>query len=119
MTFTVPFPTTITVVRPAVPDQFGDPTGTPTEHDIPGCVTWPAGASGTRGSVGGNEDLDHADTVTQGLVVLAPGGSDVLVTDRVRVGGPQLWEVDGAPAPYRSPHTNLELLELHLRKVTG
>lgn len=108
---TIPFgaTTTVTVVRPAGEDGFGDPTGDPTETALPGCVMWVNE---------GTEDTDHADTVVAPATLVAPGGSDIRATDRI-VTDDGTWEVVGEPTDRRSPFTAATLVEAHLRKVTG
>lgn len=100
---------TVTVVRPAAPDRFGDPSGAVTTHDVAGCVVW-ADESG--------EDTDHAETVTVPAVLVGPAGADILATDRVTVGA-ATYEVVGEPLERRSPYTAAELVEVRMRKVTG
>jgi len=108
---TIPFGNTIevTVLRPAATDQFGDPTGDPTESTVAGCVMW---------LDEGSEDTDHADTVTGLAVLVAPPGTDLRAIDQVQVSG-QTWEVIGDPLARRSPFTSAQLVQARLRKVTG
>ena len=99
---------TITVVRPGRRDRHGDP-GEPTEHTITGVVVAPGQSS---------EDVSDGDQVTTRWDLYVPAGSDVVVTDRVRLAadpdpgdstdmkrrGP--WIVAGVPAPWRSPFSS-------------
>lgn len=108
---TIPFGSTVTVtvVRPAAENRFGDPVGDPVETALPGCVVWVNE---------GTEDTDHADTVVAPATLVAPAGADIRATDRV-VTDDGTWEVVGEPTPRRSPFTSAALVEAHLRKVTG
>jgi hypothetical protein len=109
---TIPFGSTVTVtvVRPAAEDGFGDPTGGPTQIDLAGCVMWVNE---------GTEDTDHADTVIAPATLVTPAGADLRATDRVITADEGTWEVVGEPTIRRSPFTSAALVEAHLRKVTG
>jgi hypothetical protein len=108
---TIPFGATITVtvVRPAATDGFGDPTGTATETAVSGCSVW---------QDEGAEDTTNADTVTTPVRMVAPADTDLRATDRVIVAG-LTYEVVGEPVNYRSPFTAAEFLGAYLRRVTG
>lgn len=78
---------TVTVIRPAGRDQFGDETGPPAEFDIDGCLFAP-GPSQEAGL--------GAEQVRAEGHVYAPPGADVRATDRVRIRG-QVYGVVGQP----------------------
>ncbi len=78
---------TVTVIRRAGRDAFGDETGTPTEFDIDGCLFAPGES---RESGLGSEQVRTDATI------YAPPDVDVRATDRVRVRG-QLYSVVGQP----------------------
>lgn len=91
----MPFGTiTATVIRPAGRDRDGDPTGSPTEHDVDGCMLAPGNTT---------EVTTQADTVVADATLYAPAGADIMATDRLRadgttydiVGRPQRWLGDG------------------------
>lgn len=66
-----------------------------------------------------SENTDQADTVIIGLTLIAPGGTDLKATDRVRreLDG-TLWEIDGQPGDYRKRGTSRAVIAA-LRRVTG
>lgn len=81
---------TVTVIRaPKVDRLKGDAAGPPAEHDIKGCVVTPR-ASNEEGK---------GWVIVEGRMIVAPYGSDVRATDKVRVDG-LVWEVDGEPGDY-------------------
>ena len=81
---TFPYSETVTRIRPAAADRFGDPTGAPAEVDIAGVVVWPLGSSGQASS---SESQNRSDEITTGKALLAPPGTDLQPTDQVRYRG--------------------------------
>jgi hypothetical protein len=91
---------TVTVVRPGGRDQYGDPTGTPAETPVSGCVVWPEASS---------EQTFQQDIVALGYQVLMPAGTDVLATDQVRLPDDDLmYEVVGEPQRFLNPFTGTD-----------
>lgn len=93
---------TVVILRPgpATQDVYGnDIPGAPTEIPVSGCAVAPGEGAGAA-----NELVDARDTVTLGLTLYAPFGTDVRATDRVRVGA-EVYEVQGQPGGFRSPFT--------------
>lgn len=87
--------TTIVRVRGATLDQYGDPTGAPTEDPIPGAFVAPRTSSAVDGEPG------RAGVVV-GLTLYAPVGTDLEHTDRVKVDG-VLYDIEGEIADWTSP----------------
>jgi hypothetical protein len=84
---------TVTVVRPAGRDPFGDPLpGNAVEVNVGGCLVAP----GPSVEVG-----NGANRVEVDLVIYGPVGMDIVATDRARVRG-QLFEVFGQPQVWGS-----------------
>lgn len=67
---------------------------------MPGCGVSPRDSN----AAGTNEIRGGRDTVIVGLQLFAPAGTDLRVTDRVRVAG-VLYEIDGQPGAFTSPFT--------------
>lgn len=92
---------TVTVIRPAARDQFGDETGPPTEFDLEGCLFAPG--SSREGGLG-------SEQVQTDGTIYGPPEADVRATDRLRirgqvygvVGQPQLWGRAGTVIAVRS-----------------
>lgn len=82
---------TVTVVRKAKVDRLSSDTAAETTHDIKGCAVLP------RTSF----EQDKGWVIVEGRQVIAPYGSDVLATDRVRING-ETWNVDGEPGDYEN-----------------
>lgn len=87
---------TVTVVRPAPLDKFGDPVPgeTDTEFDSDGWMVAPGGSTELR---------DGQNSVDSDMALYRtgpPGSEEILPKDRVRVRG-QLYEVQGEPAVWR------------------
>lgn len=105
---------TLTRVRQARA-RHGDPSGTPDELTIQGCVVWPGDANAS----GSNEKTDRQDTVIVGYSALLPPGSDVLATDQLRWRG-EPYEVVGQPSIYTTPFTGTDPgVLVSMRRVTG
>lgn len=83
---------TVTVIREPKVDRLDDPAqGPAAEHDIDGCAVLPRSS---------NEE-GKGWVIVEGRMIIAPFGSDVLGTDKVRVDG-EVWDVDGAPGDYEN-----------------
>ncbi len=91
----------MTVVRPPLIDQWGDPVpGSATETDVGGCLFAPGPSE--EGGLGTNQ------VVTDGHIY-GPVGMDIEATDRVRirgllyvvVGRPQRWGTAGVVTAVR------------------
>jgi hypothetical protein len=105
-----PYGTTLTVVRAAGVDSFGDPSGDASEHDLDDCAVWPGQTS---------ELVGGQDTVTADYTALVPPGSDVVATDQVRYAG-GMYTIVGQPQVYESPFSGLNPgIVINLQKVTG
>lgn len=107
----LPYGVTVTRLRPPATDDYGDPLpGSTGELDIPGCVVWPRGSSETN---------DASNTVIVGLELLAPAGTDLVPTDKVRVRG-DVYDIDGDVGEWTSPFTGTSAgLQVALKKVEG
>jgi hypothetical protein len=117
----VPYPAgdTVTLLRETlhvdihgapVRDVYGNDQLTTTNITVTGCVVWPRGSS---------EKTGNHDLVSTGITVLMPTGTVVKSTDRVQVAG-VIYDVDGEPAEWRSPFTNLHSgVQVDLVRVTG
>lgn len=96
---------TITVVRPAGKDPFGDPLPDPdVEFDVTGCLFAPGNSQ---------ELLVGQNTVVADAAVYGPAGVDVKATDKVRVRG-DLYDVFGQPQFWGSAGTVIPL-----KRATG
>lgn len=93
-------------------------TGTPGRHGAPApvvetevrrCALIPRTSS---------EETDGADTVVVGYTLVAPPGTDLLATDRVRARG-VMWEIDGEPGDYRNLRGVPRQVIAALRRVRG
>jgi hypothetical protein len=104
---------TVTILRPGPPtqDEYGnDVPGPPTEIPVPGCGVAPQQSS---------ELTQARDTVTAGLTLYAPWGTDLRPTDKVRVRG-IVYDVTGEPGGFRSPFTgSTGPVVATLERVTG
>ncbi len=88
---------TITVVRPAGANRWGEPLPG-TETTVAGCwAEEPAGSSLA-------EVHDRSDTDTAKLTLYCPPGTDIRRTDQVRIDG-ELWEVNHRPTAPTNPFT--------------
>ena len=81
---------TITVIRKAKVDRLSDDTATTSTHTIDGCVVLPRAS----------HEEEKGWVIVEGKQVVAPFGSDILADDQVEHEG-VVWDVDGAPGPYR------------------
>lgn len=103
----------VTVVRPGKPNRQGD-AGPSTEHIIGPC--------GFQ-SADGQENNERGDQAIYSATLLAPVGSDVLATDRVRIdAGPfaGTYSVVGPPSAAVSPFSGWAAgTRIRLRDVEG
>lgn len=83
---------TVTVIRPAGRDAFGDETGDPAEFTVPGCLFAPGPSQ---------EPAFLALQVITDGTVYAPPGTEVVPTDRINVRG-DLYTVVGHPQVWGS-----------------
>ena len=99
---------TVTFIRPAARDKFGDPIDGATDRETPS-DGWLVAPGSSR------EQLDGQNSVDSDLALYRtgpPGGEDILPKDRVRVRG-ALYEVIGEPAVWRLGTV------INLNKFTG
>lgn len=97
---------TVVVVREPKRDRLDGPAqGPPNEHDIEGCAVLPR-ASNEEG---------RGWVIVAGRMIVAPFGSDVLATDKVRVDG-VLWDVDGEPGDYEDRDAKGKATLFYLKK---
>lgn len=95
---------TITVQR-ATFSRFNDATYAD-HHTIPGCIEYPQEST----------EVDMA--VTDARIVLVPHASDILATDRIRLGGLD-YQVQGLPKDWTDPFTGWEPgMQVSLVRVT-
>ncbi len=110
-----PFMTeTVGRIRPGLPtqDAYGnDVPGAADEIEIRGCAVLPPSGQ-TSASV---ESTTARDQVVIARVLLAPAGTDLRPTDRIRHAG-RMYEVDGEPSPYPG---QLAHVEANLKMVSG
>lgn len=96
---------TITRIRPAEKDGFGDPVpGSGGELDLTGCLFAPGPSA---------EMLNGANQVDVDGTVYTPPGADVLATDRLRIRGDE-YEVVGRPRNWGKAG-----VEIVVKLVTG
>lgn len=103
---------TVTIVSRALTgqDEFGNDVYSETSVDVPRVPVWPRASS---------ENVQGEDQVIIGLAALLPAGTDVAAIDAVIVAGAR-YEIDGEPARFRSPFTNLNPgVQVNLTRVTG
>lgn len=106
---------TVTVKRPAAKNRWGDRVTAATEHVVTGCAVYPRGSGNAA-----REQLDARDTITEGLVLLAPFGSDIRATDEIVLPDGTLYQVDGEPGSWTSPYTGWAPgMEIVLKNVEG
>lgn len=106
---------TVVVKRPAVKDRWGDRTGAGSEHLVSGCAVYPRGSGNAA-----REQLAARETITEGLVLLAPFGADIKATDEVVLPDGTRYHVDGEPGSWTSPYTGWTPgVEIVLKNVEG
>jgi hypothetical protein len=105
---------TVTIRRPdATSDRYGNAGpdwSSVTDTAVAGVAVAPRleGEDRTLGRQG----------VVVGLTLYLPPGSDIAATDRVVVRG-DVYEVDGEPGDWRSPHSTAKGIEVAVRRVAG
>jgi len=101
-------PHTVTLVRPAGRDAWGDVINSESTTSVPGCFWQPVSSS---------EVQDGADTVTTVARVFMPATASPGPGDRVRFGGRE-YEINGRPSLYHTP-AGPHHWEVDLREVEG
>lgn len=92
---------TVTVVRYAEPERFGDLASEPISSiDYPNCAVFPA-------DTGLEMQTFQQDVVTSKFTVIFPVGTDVLHTDQVVVRG-VTYAIEGLPVLLMSPITGAQ-----------
>jgi hypothetical protein len=95
---------TVTVQRATI-DRYNDATYADS-HAIAGCIEYPNGSTEVESAVTDNRTL------------LTPTGSDIVPTDRIRLGG-LLYQVDGLPKDWVDPITGWSPgMQVSLRRVS-
>ncbi|MEV7013275.1 hypothetical protein [Streptosporangium sp. NPDC051022] len=111
----VPLPQgeTVVILRPGARtrDSAGNYLpGPDREIPVPGCAAWPTGST---------EQVEAQDQTKELFTVLAPYGTDIRATDRVRLYG-RVFEVDGEPQSWKSPLTGTAPgIEIRLERTKG
>lgn len=106
----LPFGQSVTVHRPGGTDRFGDRLAG-TTHTVSGCAVAPAGSS---------ESYGRGETVTTGVALYGPYGSDIKASDVIELADGSRFEVVGEPAHWKSPFTALEAgMQVFVERVTG
>lgn len=100
---------TVTVLRGASRDRFGDVTGSDTSTDVTGCVVQPTSAT---------ESTDRGELLVTSLTGYMPAGTDVVATDLVRWLG-DVYEVDGKPGRWRDQAAAEVCVQVQLKLVQG
>lgn len=103
---------TVTVLRDAGRDKFGDEIAPTAEIALPGCLFAP-GASHEFASGSTRAVQEASNQVDTDAIVYAPVGTDVRATDRLRVRGAD-YQVVGHPQVWGSAGVVIEL-----RRTTG
>lgn len=101
-------PHTVTVVRPAGRDQWGDTVAGDARAPVPGCFWQPVSSS---------EQLNAADTVEVIARLFIPAAADVKATDQIEFEG-HTYAIEGRPALHHTP-AGPHHYELELRDVEG
>lgn len=99
---------TVIRLRPERPGRFGDPTGEPSRKAITGCEMLPRSSTEASG---------NANTVTVGMTLVAPPGTDLKATDRIEHKGLE-YTVEGDVARYRKGGREVAVTAA-LERVTG
>lgn len=104
---------TVSVIRPTEStDRYGNTARTysTADHTITGCAAEPTSTS---------EVNDGRTSVTDGINLYMPAGSDLLPSDRVTLRG-ATYEVQGEPAVWSNPLTpDVAGIVATLRRVAG
>ena len=101
-------PHTVTVIRPASRDNWGDTTAGAAETPVPGCFWQP---------VSSTEQQVAADIVEVVARLFMPPTADVKATDRIGFEG-RTYAIEGRPALHHTPR-GPHHYELELRDVEG
>lgn len=64
-----------------------------------------------------SEDTDRQNTVIVGMTLVAPGGTDLLATDRVQHGN-DVYEIEGMPGDYKKNGRSVAVIAA-LARVEG
>jgi hypothetical protein len=91
MTIPLPYGGISVTVQRATFDRFNDATYVD-HHTIDGCLEYPTGST------------ENNMAVTDSRVLLVPTGSDIVPTDRVKL-GPLTYQVQGLPKDWTDPFT--------------
>lgn len=95
---------TVTVER-STTDRYNDATFA-AHHTISGCLEYP------------NESTEIEQAVTDVRTLLCPSGSDIIPTDRIRLGG-LIYQVDGLPKDWVDPYSGWAPgMQVKLRRVS-
>lgn len=112
---------TAVIVRP-MPGDFPRMGDGPTDFRrfaVAGCMTYPNTVTETVSRKTGTEQINEQDTVSFGLTVLMPPGTDIRASDQVEVDG-TLYDVNGQPSKWSSPSTgHRSCIEVQLKGGTG
>jgi hypothetical protein len=100
---------TVTILRGAGRDAWGDRSGSGTGTDVAGCLVQP-GAS--------TESTDQGDLLVTSLTVFLPGGTDITATDRISWQG-AVYEVNGSPNAWHDQGAAESHVEAQLKLVEG
>jgi len=107
----LPYAERLVVVRPPDRDDYGDPLpGSAYRSPLDECVVTAKSS---------NELTDQRDTVVTQMDVYAPLGADVVPTDLVEREDGTTWQVQGAPAVWRSPVSGRGCTHFVIERVTG
>lgn len=102
---------TVVRIRGESFDQYGDPTGTPDDETLDGCMVAPRTSTDVDGR--------GRQGVVVGLTLYAPYGTDIVATDQLTVDG-EPYEIDGEPGPWKSPFSGWEAgIEVALTRAEG
>lgn len=109
---------TVTVVRKAGLDKYGDPVSGETRFTVDNCVVAPRS---DIESLHGIHDTGREGVIV-GLTVYAPFDADIRHTDQIEIDAPWsgLWDVEGEPGAWDSPwQSGLQGLQVALRRAAG
>jgi hypothetical protein len=96
---------TVRVIRPAVRDEFGDRTATPSSFDIEGCAIIQQSTTDNNGNIA--TVVDGRQTAITIIELLCPPGADIRQGDHVQIGDTKFL-VDGLPWRPHNPFTAWE-----------
>lgn len=92
---------TIVISTPSATDRYGDPTGTPTQVTVDGCLLAPLPSTET--------DTQLQDNTGDGYTVYAPAGTAVNASQSVVVDG-VVFRVAGEPRPWAEAGIEFNIL---------